>query len=266
MAYREIINYSIIKNKICKIHKINKFNIKINKLTIQELKIINLHNILNKSIQKINTKIDLRNKFPPIYDQGYLSSCTANALCGLIGFEHPGLFGSRLFLYYNERKLNNSIDSDQGAYISDGIITLQKNGVCLEKEWPYIKKFNQQPPLSCYQNALKYKALKVYNIQNNKLEMQKYLIDNNPFVVGIAIYSSFMNINVGKTGYVKMPDINTETFIGGHCVVCVGYNTKYWIMRNSWGTSWGANGYFYLPYDYLLNDNLATDMWCIIKI
>jgi C1A family cysteine protease len=59
-----------------------------------------------------------------------------------------------------------------------------------------------------------------------------------------------------------MPNINTETFLGGHCVVCVGYNTKYWIMRNSWGN----NGYFYLPYDYLLNDNLATDMWCIIKI
>jgi C1A family cysteine protease len=65
-----------------------------------------------------------------------------------------------------------------------------------------------------------------------------------------------------------MPNINKELLLGGHAIVCVGYNdnTQQWIMRNSWSSSWGAKGYFYLPYAYLLNDNLSTDMWTITSL
>ena len=61
-----------------------------------------------------------------------------------------------------------------------------------------------------------------------------------------------------------MPDIKTETLLGGHAVLCIGYddNKKVWIMRNSWGMS----GYFTLPYAYLLNSTLSSDLWNIMKI
>lgn len=58
---------------------------------------------------------------------------------------------------------------------------------------------------------------------------------------------------------------NGEAELGGHaCVVC-GYNndSKTFLVRNSWGTSWGMAGYFTLPYEYLLNENLSDDFWTV---
>jgi C1A family cysteine protease len=96
----------------------------------------------------------------------------------------------------------------------------------------------------------------------------KYLhIENEPFVVGISIYSSFLTLNATNTGIIKMP-MKNDYLLGGHAVVCVGYDDKkkVWIMRNSWGTKWGDKGYFYLPYQYLTNPNLSSDLWIIQKI
>jgi C1A family cysteine protease len=213
-------------------------------------------------------KVDLRNKFQPVLDQGGLGSCTANALVGIVGYDLPNLFGSRLFLYYNERVLENSVNEDAGAYLSDGIKTLQNYGICQESSWPYvISQFAVKPPDSCYTEALNNIAVSVQNISNTQNAMQTSLALNEPFVVGIAVYSSFESQKVARTGIVPLPT-KKDTLLGGHAIVCVGYDNskKVWIMRNSWGTNWGDKGYFYLPYQYLTNPRLASDLWIIKKM
>jgi len=47
--------------------------------------------------------------------------------------------------------------------------------------------------------------------------------------------------------------------------MAVGYNdvTRRFLIRNSWGEAWGKKGYFTMPYDYLLDDNLSDDFWTI---
>jgi len=56
-----------------------------------------------------------------------------------------------------------------------------------------------------------------------------------------------------------------ERMVGGHAVLAVGYDdaAKRFILRNSWGTKWGMQGYFTMPYDYLANRNLSDDFWTI---
>ena len=212
------------------------------------------------------TSVDLRNKFPVPYDQESLGSCTANAIGGVIEYDCPNFYPSRLYIYFNERCIENTINIDAGAALSDGIKSVMKYGVCPETEWPYdISKFTVKPPQQCYTDALLHRAVKVQNIHNTAIEMKSALASGCPFVVGIMIYESFESEQVAKTGVVSMPNKHREECLGGHAIVCCGYNDakQQWIMRNSWGNSWADNGYFYLPYAYLLDSSLTSDLWTI---
>ena len=107
------------------------------------------------------TQVDLRDQLPKeIYDQGQLGSCTANAIgaafeFGLLKQGLGDFMPSRLFIYYNERAMEGTVDTDSGAMIRDGIKSVNKQGVCPETSWTYdISKFAQKPPASCYQEAM----------------------------------------------------------------------------------------------------------------
>lgn len=221
-------------------------------------------------ISKIPRGVDLRPQCPPVYDQGQLGSCTANAIAGALEFDMMKqklqvFTPSRLFIYYNERVMEGTVNSDSGAQIRDGIKSVGTQGDCPETEWPYdISKFAVKPPQSCYDDAVQHKALNYRSIDQNLADMKGCLAEGYPFVYGFVVYESFESPAVAKTGKVPMPASNEAT-IGGHAVVAVGYNDddQWFICRNSWGTGWGAKGYFYMPYAYLLDDNLADDMWTI---
>lgn len=209
--------------------------------------------------------IDLRPKFNEIFDQGKIGSCTANALTSIFEYDKPNFKGSRLFLYYNERLYINETHKDEGAFLSDGIISLKTYGICEEKYHPYIiSNVFKEPSKEAYENGKNYYVLEAFNISNDINEIKSWLIKNEPIALGIAIYSNFMN---SKSGIIEIPK-RTDDFMGGHAVVICGFDdkNKRFILRNSWGVYWGDNGYFYLPYDYISNDELCGDLWIITRI
>lgn len=215
--------------------------------------------------------IDLRAQCPPVYDQGQLGSCTANAIAGAIQFDQmkqklQQIFTpARLFIYYNERVIEHTVASDSGAQIRDGIKSVSKQGDCPETEWPYvISKFKTKPLAKCYSDALKYKAVLYQRLTPVLSQLKGCLASGYPFVFGFTVYESFESPQVAKTGHASLPKPNEQS-IGGHAVMCVGYDdAKQWfIVRNSWGDQWGMKGYFTLPYSYLISANLASDFWTI---
>lgn len=215
-------------------------------------------------------KVDLRRKCSAIENQGNLGSCTANALVGALEFleiKDGAKFVdlSRLFVYYNERVIEGTVNQDSGAYIRDGIKSLAKLGVCPEQEWPYrISDFTKKPTAKCYKDAIRHRITSYHRITTID-EMRNCLADGFPFVFGFTVYTAFESQAVAKSGVVTMPGPK-ERVLGGHAVVAVGYDDgqkRFWV-RNSWDTDWGQNGYFTMPYDYLdPQSNLADDFWTI---
>ena len=216
-------------------------------------------------------RVDLRPQCPPVYDQGQLGSCTANAIAAAIQFDRMKqklgqiFMPSRLFIYYNERAIEHTIDSDSGAQIRDGIKSVGKQGDCPETEWPYvIAKFRTKPPAKCYADALKYKVVLYQRVTPILSQLKGCLASGYPFVFGFTVYEGFESAQVARTGHASLPK-SGERVVGGHAVVGVGYDdAKQWlIVRNSWGARWGMKGYFTLPYAYATDDNLANDFWTI---
>lgn len=209
--------------------------------------------------------VDLRPKMSQAYDQGALGSCTANALVAAYEYISNGFFGSRLFLYYNERDIEGTTDTDTGAHLYDGVKALENIGLCSEADYLYdVTKFSQKPPDICYTLAKDHKLIYSHNIHPDLSSLKHSLEKGMPFVVGIRVYESFQSEEVIKTGLVQIPNSN-EKCLGGHAVLCVGYDDtkQHWIMRNSYSVNWGDNGYFYLPYMYLLDSYLSSDMWVL---
>ena len=56
--------------------------------------------------------------------------------------------------------------------------------------------------------------------------MKSFLTRGYPFVVGIRVYESFITKYVTLTGNVPVPNIKKEMLLGGHAVICIGYNDK----------------------------------------
>jgi C1A family cysteine protease len=213
-------------------------------------------------------KVDLRPNMPPVYDQGSLGSCTANALCGAYQYDAPGHRPSRLFVYYNERAAEGTVATDAGAELYDGVASLKKYGVCEEEDWPYVEAmFSVKPPAACYTSALKAQVLVAANIPDTLAGMKQSLALSFPFVVGFVVYESFESPGVAATGMMPMPQPG-EKVLGGHAVLVVGYDDSMsrFIVRNSWGEGWGDKGYFYMPYDFLCDPHNASDLWNITSV
>jgi C1A family cysteine protease len=216
-------------------------------------------------------KVDLRPECPKtVYDQGQLGSCTANAIAGALEFDRikeglPDFTPSRLFIYYNERVMENTVGTDSGAQIRDGIKSVGSVGAPPETDWPYnIAEFAVEPPAKAFADAPLDKAVQYQRVAQVLGQMKGCLASGYPFVYGFTVYESFESPQVAQTGVVPMP-ASSEKVLGGHAVLAVGYDdsAQRFIVRNSWGPGWGIGGYFTVPYGYLTDSHLSDDFWTV---
>jgi len=233
------------------------------------------------------SKVDLRPLMSPIMDQGDLGSCTGHAGAAAVEFlelqeirmnlpvgKAPQEYVaeqfapvSRLFIYYNERVIDGTTDQDAGANMRDACTVALKTGIPRESLWQYEDSLALvKPNAAAYAEAKNHKITAYYAIKTLQ-DMKRCLAHGFPFIFGISIYDSFMTDAVAASGIVPIPNAN-ENLLGGHALTCVGYDdTKMmFIGRNSWGKGWGQSGYFEIPYGYLTNPDLASDMFTLRRV
>ena len=228
--------------------------------------------------QTIPSLVDLRTSglLPPVYDQGELGSCTANAIGAAYEYQQRKqnleiYTPSRLFIYYGERQIEGTINSDAGAEIRDGMKVVANLGAPHEELWPYdIVKFARKPSPATYVDAAKHNCLAYESVEVSAVAVKAALAAGHPVIIGFTVYESFNSIS--KDGRMPLPKPG-EKVEGGHAVLVVGYKkmkikgtsttTDHAIIRNSWGPGWAVKGYFYMPLKWLCNTDNANDFWTL---
>lgn len=208
----------------------------------------------------------------------FVHNCTANAGVGLLEYFEKKAFGkftnaSRLFLYKTTRNLMK-VTGDTGATIRLTMKAMVLFGMPPEEYLPYdITKFDAEPAAFHYAFADSYKSLVYYKLDPVGTKPEQILQNVKdklaiglPSMFGFTVYSSLSN-----SAMIPFPT-SKDVVRGGHAVVCVGFSddmkigscTGALLVRNSWGTSYGDQGYCWLPYQYVLS-GLAVDFWTLVK-
>lgn len=207
----------------------------------------------------------------PVYDQGQLGSCTANAgvlYRRFLAQKFPEYSAkdedlSRLFLYYQERVLSGDVTEDAGSSVRTTFKVLNTLGVCPESDDPYNQQLFADASINNsakdLDDASHYKLVAYKKIPDLS-SVKGVLASGYAIELGFNVYESFEYID--SSGIMPVPKSN-EQLLGGHAVVIYGYDDqKLWfIVRNSWGSTWGNKGDFYMPYSYLNSTMSQSDMW-----
>ena len=226
-------------------------------------------------------KVDLRIYVDEVFDQGRIHNCTANVVCAAYCLElkrqtkeqnnvYFPFDPSRLFVFYNARLCDNSTGTDGGIPLRFALAAANYLGVCEESYWPYrVENVTVKPPLTAYQAAGGNAISKYEGLEQNIDQFRACLKAGFPFAFGFEIYSNFRDLD-NNNGIMPMPSAEDLANYkpGKHAVLAVGYDdtTQLITVLNSWGKKFGDNGYFYMPYKYITDQNRAFDFWKIERV
>ena len=230
---------------------------------------------------QILAEVDPRGTYmPPIYDQGRLNSCTANAVAASIDADRladgqGAMNPSRLAIYWFERYLGHqSATADAGAMGRDGFKAARNFGVIPESDWPYTDnasdpRFAEDPRTGTNWNDSHWVLDDKYKtVRRSLIDFKRVLSNKQTIAFGFAVFSSFVSQEVASTGIVPSPDPSQIIPNEGHSVLAIGYlqdHPDYCLCRNSWGISWGMDGYFLMPWSVLLDPSFSGDFRTIYR-
>ncbi|MFN1218317.1 C1 family peptidase [Chryseobacterium kwangjuense] len=195
-------------------------------------------------------------------DQGSEGSCTAWATAyaafSILEYNFRGITQPRSPEYvYNQTKLGNECNS--GSLISVALNLLKNEGACSFAEMPHDNtQCSIQPTTAQKSAANSHKLVKWSTVSNSNIYGLKNVISMNiPVIIAITLDEEFKNLN--NTGWILKK--RSGKILGAHSLCVIGYddNKQAFKVQNSWGTSWGNNGYFWIDYDLFKNTSSGGD-------
>lgn len=212
--------------------------------------------------------VNLKEHFTKVKDQGQIGACTVFAISSIYECILKKATGeetdlSESFVYYNVRHLNGKEAEDTGSSFQDVIANIGEQGICKESLHPYTHLISDVPSDEAYLDAEKHRITKALNVNIAENDIKSAIQEGYPVAISLKIFNSFR----ATSGFVKRPtdkEIESSDF-GYHAMVVVGYSddTKFFLVRNSWGEHFGDKGYCYIPYSYISDPELNR-MACIV--
>lgn len=195
-----------------------------------------------------------RNWIPPIRNQANCGSCVAFASIAVMEAQlniSSTIPGMNIRLSPQHLFACGGGSCDNGWYPYGAIEQLQTVGVADEACMPYVSGATAKD-VGC-DGACADAAKRVYKVTDfgtptrffKNVTAVKKALQHGPVMTTLRIYTDF----IGYAGGVYKQ--TTGDMVGGHAVAIVGYDDskQAWIIRNSWGTEWGYDGYGYVGYD-----------------
>ncbi|GAB2878874.1 hypothetical protein GCM10027277_55150 [Pseudoduganella ginsengisoli] len=235
----------------------------------------------------IASKIDLSKYSGAVFDQGDQNSCTANAIAQAIRLqtrEYHKDSGelAREQLYYDARTLWGNVSTDTGVPVHIALNAAMSKGIADQAvALPYSGTHGTnssmfvQPSSSVYANAATQKLVGYtnledhfnyvngdrtkgfeFNVANKQAHLQQvigeYLMEGKPVIFSAEVPVGIASLSgpLASQNYFTFAQSSPEGF---HTMVIVGKDDNLhggsYIVENSWGTGWGANGLGYIPYN-----------------
>ncbi len=214
--------------------------------------------------------VDLRPFTSPRHNQGGTGSCVAQATVKAFEIKRIQKYGheahvdlSRLAIYWFARNLMVPKEThlDDGTYISHAFDAMRRFGCPPESAHPWDpRRIFEAPSWDAMRKAYLSKIDSFYKIRstgNKRVEMvMEALAAGNPVVYGTNVDGSWNSYSKGKV----LKPVSDDDRTGRHATVILGYKDGLFICENSWGTSWGDDG-FYLADPTLIASDTSRDFW-----
>jgi C1A family cysteine protease len=215
--------------------------------------------------QALPDKVDLRASWWTINDQENTGSCvgwaTADGVvrwhmvkAGLLG-RHEMLSPRHVWMASKETDsitaLPETFLEEAGTMTKAAVRVARHTGVARESDLPFhihtLMYVGSEG--SFYSRCAKHRIASYHNLRHDLDAWKHWLAESGPILVALQVDSSWdaAGLNAGK-----IDDFVPGTVRGGHAVAVVGYRKDgRFIVRNSWGTSWGVRGFGYVHPDYI---------------
>lgn len=212
--------------------------------------------------------VNLKDYFTKVKDQGQIGACTVFAISSIFEYllkrysdEDTDL--SESFVYYNVRHIDGRETEDTGSSFQDVVESIGSQGICTESLHPYTHSLSDVPSDEAYLDGENRRIIKALNVNIKENDIKSAIQEGYPVAISLKIFDSFH----ATSGFVKRPsesEIESADY-GYHAMVIVGYSddTKFFLVRNSWGEHFGDKGYCYIPYSYICSPELNR-MACIV--
>ncbi|WP_165828216.1 C1 family peptidase [Chryseobacterium phosphatilyticum] len=190
---------------------------------------------------------------PQIENQGQEGSCvafaTAYAAASILEYNFKGVTSPRSPEYvYNQVKISGC---PNGTYVSSGLNLIKNQGVCSWNEMPYTDaECSTQPNAAQKSAASTHKFTTWATVDKTNINNVKTLLSMNlPIVIAITVDGSFDSLSSASNWIWKS---HSGTVRGGHAICVVGYDDskQAFKVQNSWGKTWGDNGFFWIDYAF----------------